>query len=273
MADCLIAQENVSIIESSITKQVIAIIEEYCGGVLNTMDTNSGGYYDSAASRYLEISSARRGYLHGIDQFVIQRLSCLHPENLLDIGAGDGRRSKYLAEALGVKRVTAIESSLKMADEARKQIGDENVLAGDATTIVLPESHFDAVISLWNVFGHISSDKDRVEVLKKISKSLKPGGKCIIDVNNRYNARHYGRLAVLRNMFNDLVRRSDRGWFPLTMNGVSGKVYLHRPAEIKRYLSGVNLKIESAHYFDYSSGIVRKMPWEGQCVYVLTRIT
>ena len=110
-------------------------------------------------------------------------------------------------------------------------------------------------------------------MLKKISKSLKPNGKCIIDVNNRYNARHYGQLAVLRNVFNDLIKRSDRGWFPLAMNGVKGKVYLHRPAEIRRYLSGVNLKVESMHYVDYRSGTMRKMPWEGQCVYVLTRIT
>ena len=153
MADCLIAQEG--------TAQLQCTETPLLRKPRNTMDTNSESYYDSVAPNYVEMSSARSGYLHGIDQFVIQRLSTIHPGNLLDIGAGDGRRSKYLAETLGVKQVTVIESSLKMADEARKQIGEKNVLVGDATTIELPEEYFDAVISLWNVFGHISNDKDR----------------------------------------------------------------------------------------------------------------
>lgn len=236
------------------------------------MDTNSENYYDSAANHYVAMSSARCKYLRGVDQIVIQNLKDIHAENLLDIGAGDGQRSKYLADILGIKQVIAVESSLKMATEAREQLGERNVLVGDATKLEFPEEYFDAVVSLWNVFGHIPGKKDRIEVLKKISKSLKPNGKCIIDVNNRYNARHYGWLAVVRNIINDILRKKDRGWFPLQIDGVEGNVYFHRPAEFKRYLSGINLKVESMHYVDYGSGVMRKMPWEGQCVYVLSRI-
>jgi SAM-dependent methyltransferase len=236
------------------------------------MDTNSENYYDSTVDHYAAMSFARRKYLSGVDQIVIHNLKDIRAENLLDIGAGDGRRSKYLADALGITRLTAVESSLKMAAEAKKRIGEKNVLVGDVAELGLPEEYFDAVISLWNVFGHISSENGRIELLKKISKCLKPNGKCIIDVNNRYNARHYGWVAVVRNIFNDLIRKRDRGWFPIQLNGVEGKVYIHRPAELKSYLSGINLKVESMLYIDYESGDLRKMPWEGQCVYVLRRI-
>lgn len=236
------------------------------------MDTNSENCYDSAAAHYVAMSSARCKYLRGVDQIVIQNMKDIHAENLLDIGAGDGRRSKYLVDTLGLKQVIAVESSLKMAAEAREQLGERNVLVGDATKLELPDEYFDTVVSLWNVFGHISSERDRIEVLRKISKCLKLNGKCIIDVNNRYNVRHYGWLAVVRNAFNDLMRKRDSGWFSFKVNGVEGKVYIHRPSEIKRYLSGINLKVESMYYIDYESGFMRKMPWEGQCVYVLSRI-
>jgi SAM-dependent methyltransferase len=215
---------------------------------------------------------ARRKYLRGVDRIVIQNLKDIHAERLLDIGAGDGRRSKYLSDTLGIKQVIAVESSLKMAAEAREQLGENNVLVGDATKIEFPEEHFDAVVCLWNVLGHISNEWGRIEVLRKISKSLKPNGKCIIDVNNRYNSRHYGWMAVFRNAFNDLIRKMDSGWFPLQVNGVEGKVYIHRPADIRRYLTGINLKVERTYYIDYESGVMRKMPWKGQSVYVLSRI-
>lgn len=236
------------------------------------MDTNSENYYDSAAVHYVEMSSSRFKYLCGVDQIVIQNMKDIHAENMLDIGAGDGRRSKYLADTLGIKQVIAVESSLKMAAKAREQIGENNVLVGDVTKLELPDGYFDAVVSLWNVFGHIPSKKDRIEVLKKISKSLKPKGICIIDVNNRYNAQYYGWWAVIRNIFNDVIRKIDRGWFPLKIGDVEGKVYIHRPAEFKCYLSDTNLKIERTYYIDYESGALRMMPWQGQCVYVLRRI-
>jgi len=237
------------------------------------MDTNSENYYDSAAVHYSAMSSTRHKYLSGVDQVVIQTLKGLRAENLLDIGAGDGRRSNYLANTLGIKHVTAVESSMKMASKAREQIGENNVLVGDVTELELSEGYFDAVVSLWNVFGHISSKRGRIEVLKKISKSLKPNGKCIIDVNNRYNARHYGWFAVVRNIFNDVIRKRDRGWFSLQIDDVEGKVYIHRPAEFKHYLPGTNLAVECEYYIDYENGSVRKFPWQGQCVYVLGHIS
>lgn len=236
------------------------------------MNTNNENYYDSLANQYAAMSFARSKYLQGVDQIVIQKLKEINAKNLLDIGAGDGRRSKHLSDALNIKQVMAVESSSKMAAEAREHLGEKNVLTSDAAKLKLPDDHFDAVVSLWNVFGHISCESDRIEILRKISKSLKANGKCIIDVNNRYNIQHYGWLAVVRNAYNDLVGKMDSGWFSLNINGVEGKVYIHRPAELKRYLVGVNLKVESIYYIDYESGVHRKMPWCGQSVYVLSRI-
>ena len=64
----------------------------------------------------------------------------------------------------------------------------------------------------------------------------------------------------------------DSGWFPLGVNNVEGRVYIHRPEELKRYLIGINLKVENIYYVDYETGEIRKSPWCGQSVYVLSRI-
>jgi ubiquinone/menaquinone biosynthesis C-methylase UbiE len=236
------------------------------------MDTNNENYYDSVANQYAAMSFARSKYLRAVDQIVIKSLKKINAKNLLDIGAGDGRRSKSLADALNIKQIVAVESSPNMAAEAKELLGEKNVLSSDAAKLNLPDDYFDAVVSLWNVFGHISSESDRIEILRKISKSLKSNGKCIIDVNNRYNIRHYGWLAAVRNAYNDLVGKMDSGWFSLNINHVEGKVYLHRPVELKRYLVGVNLQVENIYYVDYDSGEIRKTPWSGQSVYVLSRI-
>lgn len=235
------------------------------------MDTNNDRYYDSVADDYVAISSARSEYLSAVDQIVVNNLRSLQVERLLDIGAGDGRRTKHLADSLGVRQVTAIERSSKMA-AAGKQIFDMNVLVGDFLELELPDGYFDAVVSLWNVFGHIPNKRDRVEALRKISMTLKPTGKCIIDVNNRYNACNYGWLTVVQNVLNDLMGKSDSGWFPLEVGHVQARVYIHRPSELKHYLSGINLRIDKTYYVDYRTGIVKRMPWEGQCVYVMSRI-
>lgn len=87
------------------------------------MDTNNENYYDSVANQYAAMSFARSKYLQGVDQIVVQKLKEINAKNLLDIGAGDGRRSKYLADALNIKQVTAVESSAKMATEAKVQLG------------------------------------------------------------------------------------------------------------------------------------------------------
>lgn len=235
------------------------------------MDTNNEHYYDSAAAHYDELSAIRSKYLRSVDQIIIQALKNTPAKNILDIGTGDGKRIKYLSETLGVENLVAIESSRKMASKAIMQLGAKNVLFGNISEVALPENYFNAVFSLWNVFGHISNYQARVAVLDKISKSLTPTGKCIIDVNNRYNARFYGWFAVFCNIYKDIVKKKNRGWFPIKIDGVNGNVYIHRPSEFNNYLSGVNLAITDIYYIDYESGERRRSLWEGQCVYILNR--
>ena len=47
------------------------------------------------------------------------------------------------------------------------------------------ESEFDAIINMFTAFGYLNSKNDDFQVLKEMYKSLKPGGKLLIDTLNR----------------------------------------------------------------------------------------
>lgn len=47
------------------------------------------------------------------------------------------------------------------------------------------ESEFDAIINMFTAFGYLKSKDDDFQVLQEMFKSLKPGGKLLIDTLNR----------------------------------------------------------------------------------------
>ena len=101
---------------------------------------------------------------------------------VLDVGCASGRESFYLAtKGYDVK---GIDYSGPMVEYATKRIGKEKNISFEKVDVKdLDEvEKYDYVISLFSVLSFIPKYLDREKSMKNMIKSLKPGGKLILDL-------------------------------------------------------------------------------------------
>ena len=122
--------------------------------------------------------------------------------SLLDVGAGDGTRAARIARDAGLRQVTLLEPSARMRSY---HPANATVWAMRAQDLHSQQGPFDVITCLWNVLGHILPSAARVEVLRQIARMVSPQGMIFIDVNHRYNARHYGAFATAMRFLRDRV--------------------------------------------------------------------
>lgn len=121
---------------------------------------------------------------HQVD-FLEQRLAMLSPMRVLDLGCGHGRHALELArrghDVLGLDRSPGF---LKLARaDAEAQSLPVAFSDGDMRDIAFDEE-FDRVLCLFDVFG-VHRDEENLDVLRRIARALRPGGKACLDVRNR----------------------------------------------------------------------------------------
>ena len=133
-------------------------------------------------------------------QFAIHALEIEPHSRVLDLCCGQGRHSIALAKT-GLK-VTGVDFSEEMLEIARSQAAKLQLFPVDdgngaseggisfhqADMRQLPNEftgQFDAVINMFSSFGYLESEDDDQQVLHQIAKSLKPGGKLLMDLLNR----------------------------------------------------------------------------------------
>jgi len=99
-------------------------------------------------------------------------------ESILDAGCGTGILLPFLRQSAGEKaRITALDYSVSMINEARKKYGDGyEYISGDAHNIKLPDESFDIVICFC-AFPHFD---DKKKVLGEFNRVLKPKGRLVI---------------------------------------------------------------------------------------------
>lgn len=98
-------------------------------------------------------------------------------DTVVDIGGGTGRIARFLAGK--VKRVTVIDSSLKMIEQCRKHSGINCVIAG-GEKIPLENDSVDKIIIV-DAFHHIHGKSETIMEIKRI---LRQNGKVIIEEFN-----------------------------------------------------------------------------------------
>ena len=107
-------------------------------------------------------------------------------DSVLDLCCGQGRHSVELAQQ-GFK-VTGLDLNrdfLARATTAANEAGTAiETVAADMRDIPFSDT-FDAVISLFTSFGYLESDAEDLKVLEAVRKALKPGGRVLLDVQNR----------------------------------------------------------------------------------------
>jgi ubiquinone/menaquinone biosynthesis C-methylase UbiE len=120
------------------------------------------------------------------DAELIWRLLELEPgSRVLDLACGYGRIAERLA-ARGAA-VTGLDSSRLFLERARSSATDKHLdidyVQGDMRTLPFDANSFDATISWFTSFGYYG-DEDNRHVLSEAHRTLSPGGKLLIELNN-----------------------------------------------------------------------------------------
>jgi len=228
--------------------------------------------YDRVAPVYTRLAEQRAAYLDAIDRLVIGEIPA-GSRSLLDVGAGNGARAVRIAGAAGLLDVNLLEPSGVMRSRCP---APANFWAMRAEDLHRQQGSFDVITCLWNVLGHILPAAARVETLRQFARLVSLQGRIFIDLNHRYNARHYGALATTARFLRDRVSpRESNGDVTVTWNigghrvSTTGHVFTHR--EFTALCQSTGLRIEKRFVVDYASGQLRRRSTEGNLLYVLRR--
>ncbi len=118
--------------------------------------------------------------------FLLDRLDIVPPCDVLDLGCGDGRHSLELTRR--GYRVTGLDLSEELLERARRRTADEGLeisfIQGDMRDAP-GVSAFDLVVNFFTSFGYFQDDSENARVLDAIARSLRPGGRFLMDYLNR----------------------------------------------------------------------------------------
>jgi SAM-dependent methyltransferase len=229
--------------------------------------------YDRIAPVYACLAKQRGAYLDAIDRIVVSEIPP-GSRSLLDVGAGDGARAGRIAEAAGLRDLILLEPSAVMRSHCPAQANIWDMRAED---LHCRQGSFDAITCLWNVLGHILPTAARVAVLRQFARLVPLEGRIFIDLNHRYNARHYGAVTTAARFLRDRVLPGDgNGDVRVTWNieghrvSTTGHVFTDR--EFTALCGAAGLGIEQRFVVDYASGALRRRSFEGNLLYVLRRL-
>jgi 2-polyprenyl-3-methyl-5-hydroxy-6-metoxy-1,4-benzoquinol methylase len=224
--------------------------------------------YDRIAASFPRLSEQRRAYLDAVERLVVCAIPA-HSHSLLDIGAGDGSRARRIAQAAGLQEVVLLEPSVSMRQNFPAGVTAWPVRAED---LHLQQGRFEVIVCLWNVLGHIFPANARSEVLRQCAHLLAPVGRIFVDVNHRYNARHYGILPTAWRLVRDSVAPGETNgdvvvrWQAQDVS-TAGHVFTHR--EFAGLCRSAGVTIERRFVVDYATGALRRWSFEGNLLYVL----
>ncbi len=103
------------------------------------------------------------------------------PARVLEIGAGTGRATAFLARSAA--RVVGFDLSPELVAVARRKLGDRRNVAlftADMRDFALREN-FDLVTAIDDPFCHLVDDLDRARAFAAAARHLAPGGRFLLD--------------------------------------------------------------------------------------------
>lgn len=114
---------------------------------------------------------------------IIKLVEAEEGTTILDLACGPGRHSLEFARR--GYRVTAVDRTATFLAMARQRAEAEDLdiefVQEDMRHFYRPET-FDIALSLFTSFGYFDDPAENLQVLENINRSLKPGGKVIMDV-------------------------------------------------------------------------------------------
>jgi len=110
-------------------------------------------------------------------EYVLEQIQFHGDEVVLDIGCGDGKITKDIAQKVPTGKVIGIDPSENMIEECKKSFSDIKNLSFERTGA--EDFYFDFPFDLIVSFFAMHYVKDHLKALKNIFRTLRPGGKFI----------------------------------------------------------------------------------------------
>ena len=106
---------------------------------------------------------------------------------ILDLCGGQGRHSLELARR-GYRHCTVLDYSQVLIDVGRTKAHAEGLevefVQGNAVDTGLAGESYDYVLILGNSLGYLPDTMDDLQIMKEVSRLLKPGGQLLVDVTD-----------------------------------------------------------------------------------------
>jgi SAM-dependent methyltransferase len=190
--------------------------------------------------------------------FLVRRLGLDAPARILDLACGFGRHANRLA-ALG-HHVTGIDLTPGFLELARKDAEARGLQVdyqpGDMRQIDFDQV-FDHILLLFTAYGYFS-DEENAQVLQRIGKALRKGGRFVFDVPNRdvilkdfmpyFVMEKNADLMIDRNDFDSLSGRMYNRRIVIRDGVRKDKpffVRVYNPSEITALVEEAGMKIEN----------------------------
>jgi len=188
---------------------------------------------------------------------VVSLLGLQPGAKILDLACGPGRFALPLAKR-GF-RVVGLDICAVYLEQARAKAHEQGLhiqlIQGDMRAIPF-ENEFDAVINLFTSFGYFEREEDHLQVLKEVRKCLRPGGRFLLELQNRdWLIKHFqahdwqerpGCLVLEERTLNLERSRIESRW--IVLRGAERKEYalslrLFTLAELLRLFAQAGLKV------------------------------
>lgn len=233
-------------------------------------------YYDHLAADYDSVSCFRKPFIQAVDQLVHDEFSQLDVNWMLDVGSGNGKRAKALAEALQANNLVLSDISSNMILACKKNAPNAKVIDLRKIKLGGMNTDFDCITLQWNVLGHVDTYEKRLELLRDCVNVLSANGKICLDINHRHNYT-YGPIKVLfRIMLDWFCPKFKRGDVVIEkiVDGIAVKAkgHLFTMKEVESLAFSCGLSVKKRSFIDYSTGETCKYFFQGQLFYVLVRL-
>jgi len=181
----------------------------------------------------------------------IIKLSGKNTGKVLDLACGPGRHAvEFFRRGFTVTGLDKSPYLLSRAEEKAQKDGAKIEWVEEDMRKFCREESFDLVVNLFTSFGYFELFEDDLKVVQNVHKSLKKGGKLVLDLNGKENiARHFqassciehenGSLLIERHRITEDWERIENEWIMVKKGKsqkFSFKLRLYSARELKELL-------------------------------------
>lgn len=231
-------------------------------------------FYTKFVNQYSDYSQIRYKYISAVNSFIANQAKLF--STIIDVGSGDGKRSKKIADFVKATKLTLLDNSEGMIGIARKLDGVSVIYSDIASSKIQLNGKYKIVMCLWNVLGHISTNEKRKIAMLNMKNLMDIGGIIFLDVNNRYNIAQYGLKNVIKNICRDIfLPQKTNGDFEISFNigsdYIKTMVHIFSPFEINKLIKQAGLKVMERKIINYKTGEFCHSIFGGQLVYKISK--